>query len=61
MHSLSSLLLLAFAAFLFPFASGSALTTAIAANERTCFYALVDKAGEKVSYTPDWFEYNAEK
>lgn len=29
--------------------NGSALTTTIAANERTCFYAFVDKAGEKVS------------
>ena len=27
---------------------GSALTTAIAANERLCFYADVDKAGEKI-------------
>lgn len=31
-----------------PFADASALTTTIAANERTCFYALVDKASEKV-------------
>lgn len=29
-------------------AHGSALTTTINANERTCFYALVDKSGEKV-------------
>lgn len=29
-------------------ARGSALTTAIAANERLCFYADVDKAGEKI-------------
>ncbi len=28
--------------------SGSALTTPIAANERLCFYADVDKAGEKI-------------
>lgn len=28
---------------------GSALTTTIPANDRTCFYAAVDKAGEKVS------------
>ncbi len=27
---------------------GSALTTPIAANERLCFYADVDKAGEKI-------------
>jgi len=27
---------------------GSALTTTIAANDRTCFYAAVDKPGEKV-------------
>jgi protein ERP2 len=26
----------------------TALTTAIAANERLCFYADVDKAGEKI-------------
>ena len=26
----------------------AALTTAIGANERTCFYADVDKAGEKI-------------
>jgi len=30
--------------------ASSALTTTIAANERTCFYALVDKAGEKVGF-----------
>ncbi|KAJ8086860.1 hypothetical protein PM082_005685 [Marasmius tenuissimus] len=29
---------------------GSALTTAIAANERLCFYADVDKAGEKLGF-----------
>lgn len=51
MHTLSSLFFLALAAFILPFTSGSALTTAIAANERTCFYAMVDKAGEKVSFT----------
>lgn len=33
-----------------PHVSASALTTTIAANERTCFYALVDKAGEKVRH-----------
>ncbi|KAJ4468887.1 emp24/gp25L/p24 family/GOLD-domain-containing protein [Lentinula aciculospora] len=32
------------------FARGSALTTAIAANERLCFYADVDKAGEKIGF-----------
>lgn len=31
-----------------PTATASALTTTINANERTCFYALVDKVGEKV-------------
>ncbi|GAA6058025.1 hypothetical protein JCM3770_003978 [Rhodotorula araucariae] len=31
-------------------AAGSALTTTINANERTCFYAAVDKAGEKVGF-----------
>lgn len=35
-------------ALLLPTATASALTTTINANERTCFYALVDKAGEKV-------------
>ena len=30
--------------------ASSALTTTIGANERTCFYALVDKAGEKVGF-----------
>lgn len=39
-------LLLALAAFV----QGSALTTAIAANERLCFYADVDKAGEKLGF-----------
>jgi len=29
---------------------GSALTTAIGANERLCFYADVDKAGEKIGF-----------
>ncbi|SGY30113.1 BQ5605_C002g01118 [Microbotryum silenes-dioicae] len=29
---------------------GSALTTTILANERSCFYALVDKPGEKVGF-----------
>ena len=29
-------------------AHASALTTAIGANERLCFYADVDKAGEKI-------------
>lgn len=32
-----------------PRVDASALTTTINANERTCFYALVDKVGEKVS------------
>jgi hypothetical protein len=31
-----------------PVARATALTTAIAANERLCFYADVDKAGEKL-------------
>lgn len=31
-----------------PPAAGSALTTTINANERSCFYAAVDKVGEKV-------------
>ncbi|BGP53094.1 hypothetical protein JCM8202v2_000653 [Rhodotorula sphaerocarpa] len=38
--------------------AGSALTTTITANERTCFYAAVDKVGEKVqsggSFDIDW-------
>ena len=29
-------------------AHASALTTAVAANERSCFYAEVDTAGEKI-------------
>jgi hypothetical protein len=29
---------------------GAALTTRIAAHERSCFYAWVDKAGEKVGF-----------
>ncbi|KAL0567639.1 hypothetical protein V5O48_014358 [Marasmius crinis-equi] len=32
------------------FVRGSALTTSIAANERLCFYADVDKAGEKIGF-----------
>jgi hypothetical protein len=32
-------------------AHASALTTAIAPNERLCFYADVDKAGEKIGVT----------
>ncbi|KAJ6617895.1 emp24/gp25L/p24 family/GOLD-domain-containing protein [Mycena sp. CBHHK59/15] len=32
------------------YARASALTTAIAANERLCFYADVDKAGEKMGF-----------
>ncbi|KAL8283165.1 hypothetical protein RQP46_005943 [Phenoliferia psychrophenolica] len=39
-------------------AHASALTTTIQASERTCFYALVDKVGEKVqsggSFDIDW-------
>ncbi|KAH7923589.1 hypothetical protein BV22DRAFT_1113316 [Leucogyrophana mollusca] len=47
LHILSSFLLL------LPFvrlARATALTTAIAANERLCFYADVDKAGEKIGF-----------
>jgi hypothetical protein len=29
---------------------GAALTTRIAAHERSCFYAWVDKAGEKIGF-----------
>ena len=32
--------------------AATALTTAIAANERLCFYADVDKAGEKLGVCP---------
>ena len=35
-----------------PRVEASALTTTINANERTCFYALVDKVGEKVRIIP---------
>lgn len=41
-------------AFILPLASkvyASALTTALAPNERLCFYADVDKAGEKIGVT----------
>ncbi|KAJ7186728.1 emp24/gp25L/p24 family/GOLD-domain-containing protein [Mycena filopes] len=50
------MILLQFAAALFYLinlslhAHASALTTAIAANERLCFYADVDKAGEKLGF-----------
>ena len=30
--------------------AGSALTTTISAHDRSCFYAWVDKAGEKVGF-----------
>lgn len=33
-------------------AHAAALTTAIGANERLCFYADVDKAGEKIGVRP---------
>lgn len=33
-------------------ARASALTTAIAGNERLCFFADVDKAGEKIGVRP---------
>lgn len=45
MFSLFSLLL---GAWLAVTAHASALTTPIAANEKLCFYADVDKAGEKI-------------
>ncbi|GAA5955240.1 hypothetical protein JCM3765_003255 [Sporobolomyces pararoseus] len=47
--SLLALVALALLAVL-PRADASALTTTINANERTCFYALVDKVGEKVGF-----------
>ena len=40
----SGIVLLAYAAL----ASASALTTAISPNERLCFFADVDKVGEKI-------------
>ncbi|EJC99544.1 uncharacterized protein FOMMEDRAFT_170466 [Fomitiporia mediterranea MF3/22] len=44
-------LLALIASFLLPaVVRGSALTTAIAPNERLCFYADVDKAGEKIGF-----------
>jgi hypothetical protein len=43
-----SLLCLSLPLWLAIFAYGSALTTPIAPNERLCFYADVDKAGEKI-------------
>ena len=45
LHFLSSLLVFL---FLSTTAHASALTTAIAPNERLCFYAEVDKPGEKI-------------
>ncbi|EPQ53191.1 hypothetical protein GLOTRDRAFT_117243 [Gloeophyllum trabeum ATCC 11539] len=39
-----------FALWLVSLVQGSALTTAIGANERLCFYADVDKAGEKIGF-----------
>ena len=42
------LILLAYAAL----ASASALTTAISPNERLCFFADVDKVGEKIGVRP---------
>jgi len=50
-----SILLLPLLSFLFLLglagtARASALTTAIGANERLCFYADVDKAGEKIGF-----------
>lgn len=36
-------------------ARASALTTAIAGNERLCFFADVDKAGEKIGVRPSCF------
>jgi len=45
---LLSVLLLLFSSC--PTATSTALTTAISANERLCFYADVDKAGEKIGF-----------
>jgi len=46
LHFLSSLFFLS----LCRTAASTALTTAISANERLCFYADVDKAGEKIGF-----------
>lgn len=48
----STILLSLFAIFAIFVSSiqGAALTTRIAAHERSCFYAWVDKAGEKVGF-----------
>ena len=40
-------------------AHASALTTAIGANERLCFYADVDKAGEKIGVSLIAMPYRA--
>jgi len=45
-HLITSLLVILFS--LCRSARSTALTTAITANERLCFYADVDKAGEKI-------------
>jgi len=50
MLSVVSLTLFLVSLFSVPPVKGSALTTAIAANERLCFYADVDKAGEKIGF-----------
>src|ERR1700730_13930450 len=44
LHILSALFIIRF----LPLAWCAALTTAVSANERLCFYADVDKAGEKI-------------
>ena len=53
LKTMNALAILAFGisyllSFLLSGAHASALTTSIAANERLCFYADVDKAGEKI-------------
>ncbi|EMD35821.1 hypothetical protein CERSUDRAFT_53151 [Gelatoporia subvermispora B] len=48
--SLLSLFSLLFFFRIFHLTNASALTTSIGANERLCFYADVDKAGEKIGF-----------
>lgn len=48
--SSSFILLFAFVALFTTCIQGAALTTRIGAHERSCFYAWVDKVGEKIGF-----------
>jgi len=51
LHVLSFITFLSVASY----ADASALTTTIGANERLCFYADVDTAGEKIGVSPSGY------